>query len=270
MIKKLTGFSLMIAAGAGILFSLAGLFLVWLYTPQVASGAEENLTIFLQSVTATEKGLTAVQESIETIKTDALSLKRATQVLAKGIKDSEPMLETIAQMTEEDLPDAIQATQNSLTAASESALLIDNIMNSLSSIPFSPVKAYQPEIPLHTALGQISENLDGLPDSLKTINQSLNESQKNFDAMQTELDQIGESIETINSNLSDAQAVVDQYHQSTLLLEERLKLARSSAAGFVQALAWILTFLLVWFFVVQWGVLFFAVEMLRGIKSLSA
>ncbi|MCE1253655.1 MAG: hypothetical protein LWX83_08925, partial [Anaerolineae bacterium] len=256
-----------VTAGLGMLFCMAGLYLVWFYSPVVTKTVLENLDVFLQSVTTTEAGLTAVQESILTIQDDALALKRVTGVLSQGILDSEPILDSFSQLTGEDLPDTIHATQNSLAAAEKSAKLMDDMMTSLASIPFSPVKAYKPEIPLHTALGQISQNLDDIPDSLKTINLSLKDSRKNFDAMQTELDQLAGSMDTINKNLSNAGEVINQYHQSTLLLKERITTARNSAAGVIQNLVWFLTFLLVWFFIIQWGVLLYALDMQRAVSN---
>src|SRR5260221_12730175 len=83
------------------------------------------------------------------------------------------MPDSLNRLTGRNFPAAITATQASLASAQGSALLIDNVLAALTSIPFSPVAAYKPDIPLHTALGQVSTSLDALTPSLASINTSL-------------------------------------------------------------------------------------------------
>ena len=61
------------------------------------------------------------------------------------------------------------------------------------------VGAYQPDVPLHTALAQVSDSLNTLTPALATINSSLVEGQTNLGVMETELNKIaGFTINTFD------------------------------------------------------------------------
>ena len=116
-----------------------------------------------------------------------------------------------------------------MASAQSSALLIDNVLAALTSIPFSPVAAYKPDVPLHTALAQVSTSLDTLIPSLATINTSLVDGKTNLGTVEVELTKISETTQGISSTLASAQSVIDQYKAVTTQLKANVEAAQHGA-----------------------------------------
>lgn len=252
-LRKGMGALLITAAVAGMIFSLVGLFEVWQFHPVAQQYLDDNLALLVQTLNTTQDGLTIVEQTVQTTSQDVVSLQNATRTLAQAIHDSGPMIVSLSDLTEKDLPAAIAASQNSLASAENSAKLIDDILGTLTSIPFLPVSPYKPEVPLHTSLAQVANSLNSLPSSLATIHASLSANRTNLNKMETELNTMAETVKEISNNLDKAQKVVNQYQAITSQFKTRTEAVQQAASGWVTSLAWTLTFLLIWFSIAQLG-----------------
>ena len=134
-------------------------------------------------------------------------------------------------------------------------LLIDNILAALTSIPFSPVAAYKPAIPLHTALGQVSTSLNTLIPSLATINKSLIEGKINLGTVEAELTNISETTQGIGSTLANAQSVIDQYKVVTIQLKANVEATQHGIQTWILVVSWILSFVFCWLMIAQLGLI---------------
>jgi len=264
MLRKLVGFLLLIAAVAGILFSVYGLVQVWRIRPMVTQTVTDNLTLFDQTLNTTHDGLTIVGQVVQTTTVEVASLQTTTLALAQTIHDTQPTLDSLSTLTGQDLPSAISATKTSLASAQISAQLIDNVLTALTNIPFSPVGAYKPDVPLHTALAQVASSLDTLSPSLATINASLADGKNNLGVVETELNNVAETTKGISDTLGNALTVIDQYQTVVAQLKQNVEATQLVAAGWVTTITWVLTFVLVWLFVAQLGLGAQGLEMLRG------
>jgi septal ring factor EnvC (AmiA/AmiB activator) len=262
--NRLIGILLTTAAVVGMIFGLLGLFEVWYYKPVVAKNVSDNLALLDQTLKTTEDALVVADQALQTTTSTVASLQDGTQALAKTIHDTGPMLDSLSTMAGKDLPAAIKATQTSLASAQSSALLIDNILGALTSIPFSPVGRYNPEVPLHTALANVSTSLDTLPASLATISTSINSSKTNLSLVEQEVTNLSGTVSSISDSLRSAQDVLHQYQTVTVQLKQRSTAVQKAAPGWITGAAWLLTFLLVWFMIAQLGLWVQGLEMLHG------
>jgi hypothetical protein len=264
MLRRLIGFVLVIAAVAGIIFSVFGLVQIWRFRPIVTATVTDNLALFNQTLATTRQGLTIVGQVVQTTTVDVASLQTTTQALARAIHDTNPMLDSLASLTSKDFPAAVGATQTSLASAQSSALLIDNVLAALTGIPFSPVAAYKPDIPLHTALAQVSASLDALTPSLATISTSLADGKTNLSVVEVELNNISATTRGISNTLGSAQTVIDQYQAVTAQLKLRVEATQLVAPAWLTSVAWVLTFVLGWLLIAQLGLAVQGLDMVRG------
>lgn len=267
-LRKPLGVVFIITAVVGMIFSLVGLFEVWRYRPIVTQSVNENLALFAQTLKTTQDGLVAIDQMVQNITIDVASLESTTQALALTIHDTSPMFDSLSNLTGKDLPAAITATQTSLASAQGSAQLIDNTLEVLTSIPLSPMKAYKPDVPLHTALAQVSTSLNTIPPSLTTIRDTLGTGKSNLSAVETELNKISETTKGIDSSLRSAQTVVSQYKDITTQLQVRAEAAQQAATFWITAAAWIFSLMFFLLFISQLGLAIQGVEMLRDSRSL--
>jgi hypothetical protein len=262
-LRRIVGISLVIAAVAGIIFSIVGLIGIWRYRPVVTQTVLDNLALGDQALGTTQDILTIAGQVVQTTTADVASVQATTQAVALGIHETNPMLDSLVGLTGKVLPAAVNATQTSLASAQSSALLIDNVLTALTSIPFSPV-AYKPAVPLHTALAQVSTSLNSLLPSLAAINTSLADSQTNLGAMDVELTKISATTQGISSTLASAQTVIDQYKVTTSQLKANVETAQRQAPAWILAIAWIMSFVLAWLLIVQLGLIMQGSDLVRG------
>jgi hypothetical protein len=267
ILRRLVGFLLTVAAMAGIIFSIAGLIEIWRYRPAVTKSVTDNLALFDQTLNTTQGVLTIVGQVVQTTTVGVASLQTTTQALAQAIHSTNPMLDSLTSLTSAGLPAAVDAAQTSLASAQTSALLIDNVLAALTSIPFSPVAAYKPAVPLHTALAQVSDSMNTLTPALTTINSSLAEGKTNLGIVEAELTKISESTQGIGTTLGNAQTVIAQYEAATTQLKANVEATQRAAPTWMTAVAWILSFLLGWLLIVQLGLGMQGVDMMRGSRA---
>jgi hypothetical protein len=264
MIRRILGFLLIIAAVAGIIFSLFSLVEIWRYRPVVTKTVIDNLALGDQALSTTQDVLTIVGLVVQTTSGDVDSLQATTKALALAIHNTNPILDSLISLTNKGFPAAISATQTSLASAQSSALLIDNVLAALTSFPYSPVTAYKPEVPLHTALAQVSTSLSTINPSLVTINTSLADGKTNLGVVELELTKISDTTQGISSTLASAQKVIDQYQAVTTQLKANVEAAQLSAQTWSMAIAWILSFVFGWLMIIQLGLGIQGLDLVRG------
>ena len=252
-IRRPLGFLFVIAAVAGIIFSVVSLVQIWRYEQIVTQTVVDNLDLADQALNATQGGLTSINDVVETTKVDVASLQTTTHALALSIHDMSSTLDSLSTLASKDFPDSIKATQTSLASAESSALIIDNTLTVLTSIPFSPVSAYKPDVPLHTALADVSTSLDTLPKSLTTIHTSLDDSKSNLAVVEVELNKISDTTKEMSSALGNAQTTIVHYQAVTKQVKGRVETLRLAAPAWIRTIIWVLSFILIWVLISQLG-----------------
>jgi hypothetical protein len=253
ILRKLVGYLLILAAAAGFIFSIVGQIVLWHYQPVITRTVMDTLALVDQTLNTTQEGLLVVNQIVQTTAVDVASLQVTTQALAKTLHETNPMLDSLTNLIGKEFPAAVLATQNALASAQSSALLIDNVLSALTSIPLLPITPYTPEVPLHTSLAQVSASLDALPPALATINSSLVAGKTNLGAVEVELSKISDTTQGISAALGGAQEVIDQYKTVTIQLRTRIEAVQLAAPGWMIAITLVLSFLLVWLLIAQLG-----------------
>ena len=267
MLRRIVGFLLVIGAVGGILLSLTGLVELWRFRPVVTKAVVDNLALVDQTLTTTQEALTIVGKVVQTTTVDVAALQATSTAVAQAIKDTSPGFDALIGLTSKDLPAAVSATQTSLASAQSSALLIDNALAALTSIPFSPIAAYAPAVPLHTALGQVSASLNTLKPALTTINTSLVNDKTNMNVVEAQLTQISDTTQGMSTSLTDAQTVIDQYIAVTTQLKANVEAAHRDAPTGIWATCWILSLVLGWLVIAQLGLGIQGIDLMRGSRK---
>ena len=253
ILKRIFGIILIIGAVGGILLSLTGLVEIWRFRPVVTKTVVENLALVDSTLNTTQAALTMVGQVVQTTTVDVTALQTTSAALAQAIQDTDPSFDSMIGLTSKDLPAAVNATQTSLTSAQSSALLIDNALSALTNIPFLPVAAYTPVVPLHTALAQIKASLNSLEPALTAINTSLVNDKTNMGIVEAGLAQIADTTQGMGSTLTNAHTVIDQYLATTTQLKTNVETAHRNASAWITAITVILSLVLGWLVIAQLG-----------------
>lgn len=220
LIMFLTGLTLLVAALAGAYFSgdaLAGL----------AESVSRSLVVASDSLDAAQNTLDLARSSISDVDGGLATAIDATAGAAQTLNDSRPLLDNVAAVTTQEVPEAIEGMQAALPNMIEVAGVIDATLTTLSSVgidreiplPFGgsiPLRFdlgidYNPTTPFDESLRGFETSLVGLPESLRGLEDDLASTNANLASLSSDLTATSENLATINSRISDLGPLLDQY-----------------------------------------------------------
>jgi len=268
-LNRVFGIVLIITAIFGLVFSIVGLVAVWRFKPPVTASLLESIQIAKSSLNTTAEGLAVAEESLNASIGSVTALQDTVDATAATLKDTTPMIATLQDLSRNDLPETLDSAQTSLQAAQESAKIIDSVLSALTSIPFVSPNIYNPPVPLHEALSQVSDSLIDLPEALSTIEESLNDTSANLEEMQADIELIAADIRGIQDSMEDAKTVVQDYQDLVDDLTVRAGRMEERIPRWVNTTAIMATFVLVWAAIAQIGLFYQGIWLLRGIPPVA-
>jgi hypothetical protein len=187
--------------------------------------------------------------------------------LSQTIYATGPLLEGLAGFLGEGLPATLRSTQSTVTAAAESARIVDTVLETLAAIPFINF-SYAPQTPLSETLGNVAGTLSTLPDGLEALGTDLAGTGGTLPDLARSLDAFGASIGEVDESLASAQRIVASYqsligdYQAMIAALERL------IPVLVSVVPATLTFVIFWLAVVQIAALMVGWRWARGGQTL--
>ena len=260
-IRGLSGLLLILAAIVGLFFSVFGIVSVNRYKPILTESLIENLDVINATLEATADGLTATQSSLEAAVIAMGSLQNTVSTTAATIQSSEPMLDTLVQLMDEELPNTIRATQSSLLTAQESAKVIDSVLNAVSLLPGI---SYNPQTPLHEALGEVSNSVDDLPDSFGNMKDSLEDARHDLQIIQVDLILMADTIRQIEVSLAESESILEQYQATVDSIQSQISKLQANLPNFLDNAAIAVYIFLGWMALAQIGLFTQGWELLMG------
>jgi uncharacterized phage infection (PIP) family protein YhgE len=252
--RRITGSIMIIAAIVSLLVSAIFLVGIWRLRQPVTARLVEFLDL-LYSTTATMSDSLSLVENTVTSLTDASdTISQSSLAIADTIEGAGNMSDSFARLLGDELTTTITDTQTAILSAQASAVVIDNILSGLASIPLLGFD-YNPPVPLNQALGNISDTLSPIPTSLEQIQGDLESTSTNLLELQEDLQLINLNLRNIVITLTEAQAVIDEYQQEIDALKTRLEHSRIAAPDWILTAAWVLTCVIAWLSISQLGLL---------------
>lgn len=252
---SLIGYLLIISAALGLLLSLSGLIATLRFTPRVTQALQKQVYLAESVMDTTAQGLEVASQTLDATRLTIQTLDETVQTFSQSITDTLPLLDTIAAVVGEDLPDTIRSTQTSLSAAQQSAQVIDGVLRVITAIPFFPGDPYQPQVPLHVALGDVSRSLNDLPPSFRAMQGDLRKSGANLATAQADIERVRNEVVQVKSNLRQAQAVLEQYRQTALTLRNQLQTLGLAIPNIMRWASFFLSLFWLWLATAQIGLL---------------
>jgi hypothetical protein len=255
ILTRLLGLALIVAAIGGLILSVVGLIVVSRVADQIEAVANQQLDLIDRLLGTTADGLATAETSLGQVAGMVNALEGTMGRVAKAIDDTIPMIDSVAGLLGERLPATIETTQQTLAWLADSAKTVDDIMTMITSIPLLGLNAYNPEVPLQQGFERVARSLDGIPPSLAAAQQGLVATSDNMDGAEADLATIAGNLGQLGTSLENAQALVVQYQDIVTDLQARSASLRESLPGWLRALRWGLSLVLVWLAVAQLGLL---------------
>jgi chromosome segregation ATPase len=250
----LIGLLLIATAIAGLALSAVGIAAVWRVEKSMLTDLDRTLSLLDSTLQASADGLVVAGDSLNQSMISLGTLSDTIETTGTSIHDTIPLIETMAKVTTQELPETIASTQAALESAQTSARVVDATLTMITSIPLLRTTPYQAN-QLGDAMGDISTSLDPIPVSLLSMEDALASTQTNLGTVQQQFSTIAGDIEAIQASLSGAQGVIDQYQGVVAALQEQVTQARSSLESTLITITWAITILLIWLGLTQIGLL---------------
>lgn len=263
-LKPVIGTLLILVALLSLVLSALGVAQTWRLKSPFQEGVLTALELFDSTLQATTGAIRLAGDSLQAANDSASTLQTTIDTLAQSLEDSAPLLDSLIGLVEADFPQTINSVQTSLEAGQSSARIIDSVLRALTIFNRD---LYNPPVPLHIALGQVSSSLEGLPSSFEAMQNNLVATQNNLSLVQGQVEQISTDLGGITSNLEGAQEVIQQYQEVLEAIEPELQRLKLNVPLWVNWLAWLITFTFVWLGVAQAGMLFQGWQMARSSRA---
>lgn len=269
LLRRITGSIMIIAAIVSLLVSVAFLVGVWRLRQPVTAGIVKNLDLLFVTTVTIDDSLLLIENTVATLIEASATISQSSNAISEAINGTSVMADSFANLLGENLPTTILNTQTAITSAQSSAVVIDNVLTGLASIPLLGFD-YNPPIPLNQALGNISDTLSSIPPNLEQIETGLKSTSSNLLQLQGDLELINLNLQNIQLTMTEAQEVIDDYQQELGGLKERLENSKAAAHNWVLGAAWLLTSVIAWLSISQFGLLLQGFDILLNTEKQSA
>jgi hypothetical protein len=262
-LKKAIAVLMIIITAIGMLFSIFFLVLTW----RIRQPATQKLQTAFEGTSAvlqtTIVGLDVIDQVVTNVYSSTIYISDATDALAKTIENTDQFVETAGSFMGNGFTTTISNTQRTLESAQSSALVIDNILTTLSRVPLIGIN-YNPATPLSTALGEVSSSLDPLQESLKGFQENLVSTQSNLQVFVTQLDLLKTNITEINKNLADSMVVIETYKSQVTDLKAWFDKAVLSLPAWITTFCIFITIFILLLIFVQGAIMLQGIYLLKS------
>jgi peptidoglycan hydrolase CwlO-like protein len=254
LFNKIVGVLLILASIIGLVFSIGGIVALQKIKPDLTTSITNGVKLISVTLVATAQGLEITQKSLKSSVDSISALQSTIQATAKTLGSTQPLLDNISKLMEEELPKTIRATGQSLKTAQESSAVIDSVLMMLSNVPIFGIP-YNPEISLSTALGEVAQTLDGLPEKFIAMQKDLENTGDNLQVVEADMETVVSTIGGIQSSVSQYESVLKGYQDSLAQVQKQLDALVKNLPTYINILVIALTVFLVWMAIAQLGLL---------------
>jgi hypothetical protein len=268
LIRRVLGAGLLVFSALGLVISVLVLVAVCRLRDPVASGADEALEVVLSALTSTGQNLELASSALGEAQVALGVAETFVEESGSGLENTSALLESVSDILLADLPQVIEETQHSLSAAEEGAAVIEDVLYGLNAVSGLTGLAYDPEVSLTESFARMNESLDAIPDTLAELDESLKASQENLDNMQLALAEVSGPLDESGAVLAESQASVEAYRSIIEDLTLDVRHLQESLPNLMRFGVFALCFLLIWLAISQIGLLWQGWEMVRYDPSL--
>ena len=261
LIRRVLGGSLMVFSALGLVISLLGLVAVCRFSGPVAASADEALEVAVAALSSTKQNLDLAHRALGEAQIALGAMQDLVEGAGEGMENTSALVGLVGDILLRDLPDVIEESQLSLSAAEEGAAVIEELLYGLNAISRLTGVTYDPDVSLTEGFARMNESLDALPESLAELEGSLNASQENLDDLQTTFTELTGPLTESQAVLSEAQSSVETYSDTIEQLTLRVSNLRERLPNWIRIIVISLYFLLIWLAISQVGLLWQGWEM---------
>jgi len=255
LLTRVGGIVLIAAGVAGLIFSVVGLVVLARVEQRVEPVLMEQMELIDRTLAATADGLAVAETSLAQAVETTESLETTVAGVGQAIGDTGPMVESVADLLDEQLPATIKSTQDALMSVAASAKVVDDVLAVMTAIPFVGTDKYDPETPLQQSLEEVAASLDEIPNSLGAAQEGLTATSGNLEGLEEDFATMADNIGQIATSLESAQSVLVEYQLVVADLQTLAASVRQGLPEWLRLLRLAFSLVLIWLGIAQIGLL---------------
>lgn len=263
IMKRIFGLIMLLTGLTIMTFALIGAYFAGDAIGRAAEGISTNLTLAADSLNAAGDTLELSRNSLGDVVTGLDSVVAATANASRTLEESRPLIDNVAVVTSQEVPEAIEGMQAALPNLIEVASVVDATLKTLSTVgidrdiplPFGgsiPLRFdlginYNPTVSFDASLRTFSDSLEGLPESLRGLENDLQATNSSLATMSGDLQATADNLSNINDWVRDTGPLLDQYidlierlqvtiEQAEARLDDSLRMIRIGAIAALVAI----------------------------------
>lgn len=273
--RRILGIVMLAIGLSGVILSLAGLIVGHRFVDSIGDGLETNLTLTIESLETVKETLILTKATVRQMDEGLGTVQETADNVSVAIDDTRPLLQQASVVTTQELPQSIEAFQESMPALREVAGTIDETMRTLDSfnvdrsilgipLAFDLGVEYDPEVPFDESVNQIGESLEGVPEQLRSLEEHIELTGENLQTISRNVSDIATNLGAINSTVGEVEPLLDEYITIITELSDSARQSRLMVQRQMDQVKVVVTVVMIWFGLTQVAPLYLGWELWTG------
>lgn len=279
MFKRFLGLLMLLIAVGGIVLAFFGARLGHRLVDRVAANFDQTLQLTSQSLDTVSETLALAKSSITDVNTVMETAESTADDLAQTVTDTRPLLSQISSVTSEQVPDSLETIQEAFPSLEQVAGVIDRTLVTLNSFRIDeeilgfPIQYdlgvdYAPEVPFDQSVRELGQGLEGLPESLRTLQVYINVTNGNLQTVSQDIRNLADDLGTVNGRISELEPILDEYIILITTTNDNARQLRAQINDDVQSIKNGITLVMVWLAITQIAPLYLGWELATGRRDI--
>lgn len=170
-----------------------------------------SLDLTAESLTTVDSSLGVATDTVEVVGSGLAESERTSRGLQTTLDDGAGLLSEAARLTRNEVADSLEAVQTTLPTIIQVGGTIDSTLRTVDQLGGPE---YAPEEPFDQTLQALEENLDGLPEDLRSQADAIDLAGENLRTVGTQGVAVADAISDARDSLDEAAVVLGEYRSA--------------------------------------------------------
>jgi hypothetical protein len=275
MARKIFGTFLILFGVAGIVLSVWGSQVIRQTISDLAGGMDSSIDLVIDSLDTTLDSLLLARDTMGDVEAALIRVEEAAVNAASALDGTDPILEQMRMVTTEDLPRSLETIERAVPDAVQAADAMDTTLKKLNSFEIDtsilgfPIQYdlgidYDPTVPFSESVQAIGLSLEGIPDRLRSLEDSLLETQSNMGGISGDMSELAVEITAVNEQMAGFTPLINDFIRIITDASDNLRLVRGQIENQVATVNNIITVITIWLLLSQIIPLYLGYELIVG------
>jgi hypothetical protein len=255
ILAQVAGITLVVAGIVGVVLCVAGFVGLLRLRPRVQDLILAQVDLVDRALVAGAEGLSVAQSTLDQTGGAIESLQSTLAGMERTIGDTAAPVDAVVGLLGEQLPQMLRSTQDTLSTASSSAKVVDDVLGGIIRVLPIEIEGYQPDASLHEGLEGVADSLDDITGSIGTMQEGLASASGSLEGLGQEISAMGGQVGQIGTSLAGAQSVLGEYQDLVAELQARTAKLRKNLPAYLWGAVVGLSLILLWVAVLQIAVI---------------